>query len=464
MLADGLAHRTEDDAGLCQLFLERRHDAHTVEHRIDGHLGRAFHAQQHFLLFQRNAELLVGLQDLRIDLVQALVLRPALRRRVIARRLVVDRRILHERPGRLFHGQPTLERPQPPFEHPFRLALLSRNVAHDVGVEPRRRQLLLQLSDKAVLVLLRLQRARRGHRTLVDAFLHRAHATASLTARRAAILASTLSASSTSLSFDSWPKLTRSAPLAKSGATPIAASTRLERTLPDEHAAPELTATPSRSMAITAVSALSPGSAKLEVLGRRATLLPKTMASPGKPASKRSRSADARAASAFISRSAHSTAVANPTTAAPFSVPGRRPRSCPPPNRVVANGAPGASTSAPAPGGPPSLWLETTRYVASRSAMLTGIRPNACAASTSRSAPCSRQSAATCATGWITPVSLFASCSASSTGFGASRSMTVRASRSINPVRSRGARNMARRLPSSNSASCSHSATMIDGS
>ena len=205
-----------------------------------------------------------------------------------------------------------------------------------------------------------LWRARGIHGAFVDGVFHRTHAAAPCV-RRNAILVSALSASSTSESFDSCPKLTRKAAFAKSGATPIAPSTRLERTLPDEQAAPELTATPSRSMAITAVSAVIPASAKFEVFGKRGAVAPNTTASFGNADSKRSRIALTRAASPARSFCAHSTATAKPTRAAPFSVPGRRPRSWPPPKRVVTNGAPGASTKAPAPGGPPSLWLETTR-------------------------------------------------------------------------------------------------------
>ena len=51
----------------------------------------------------------------------------------------------------------------------------------------------------------------------------------------------------------------------------MAASTCEGATLPEEQAAPEDTATPSRSRAITAVSALMPGTANSVVLGSRST-------------------------------------------------------------------------------------------------------------------------------------------------------------------------------------------------
>ena len=73
----------------------------------------------------------------------------------------------------------------------------------------------------------------------------------------------------------------------------MAASTCDGLTLPEEQADPELSITPSRSSAIKAVSAATPGSAKFEVLARRGARAPKITASGAtcfKPASKRSRS------------------------------------------------------------------------------------------------------------------------------------------------------------------------------
>ena len=60
---------------------------------------------------------------------------------------------------------------------------------------------------------------------------------------------------------------------ASSGSSPIASSTWLAPTLPDEQAAPALTAMPARSSAMTSVSALGPASASADVLGSRGSLL-----------------------------------------------------------------------------------------------------------------------------------------------------------------------------------------------
>src|SRR5260370_37437395 len=70
------------------------------------------------------------------------------------------------------------------------------------------------------------------------------------------------------------PRLTRTAGCASCAGTPMAESTCEGWTLPDEQAAPEETAIPSRSNAITAVSAFIPGTAHRVVLGGRSAPAP----------------------------------------------------------------------------------------------------------------------------------------------------------------------------------------------
>ena len=152
MLAQRLGNRTEDDAGLGQLLLEGRDHRHAVEYGIDGD-PRALHAGQQFLLFQRNAETLIGAQQLRIHLIEALRAFGALRRRIIIQVLEVDLRIVELRPGRLGHRAPAAIGLQPPFEHPRGLALLLRNEADDILVQPLRRFDALDLRLEPVLVL-----------------------------------------------------------------------------------------------------------------------------------------------------------------------------------------------------------------------------------------------------------------------------------------------------------------------
>ena len=71
------------------------------------------------------------------------------------------------------------------------------------------------------------------------------------------------------------PRLTRTAPRASGGETPMAARTWEGCTLPDEQAAPDESATPSRSKAMTAVSAFMPRSENSVVFGSRSAPAPK---------------------------------------------------------------------------------------------------------------------------------------------------------------------------------------------
>src|SRR5262249_45100961 len=74
-------------------------------------------------------------------------------------------------------------------------------------------------------------------------------------------------------------RLTRIVEAAISAEAPIPSKTWLGPTLPEEQAAPALTMTPSRSRAMTCVSAETPGSAIALVLGRRGAVDPMTIAS-----------------------------------------------------------------------------------------------------------------------------------------------------------------------------------------
>ena len=105
-------------------------------------------------LVQRHPELLVGLEQLRVHLVEALrAVLLLLRRRVVRDRLVVDRRVVDVRPGRLVHREPVPVGLEPPLGHPVRLALLRRDEAHDVLGQAGRQRLLLDVGDEAGLVL-----------------------------------------------------------------------------------------------------------------------------------------------------------------------------------------------------------------------------------------------------------------------------------------------------------------------
>ena len=149
MLLDGFGKRAEDDPFLGQLFLERGGDRYAVKHRIDGD------ARQQLALAQRNTKLLVGPQDLRVDVVQALgprLLGP--RSRVVVNGLVIDGSELDVGPLRLRHRQPVPVGLQSPLEHPSGLILLGRDQADDVLVQPGRNQVSFHVGVKAILVFL----------------------------------------------------------------------------------------------------------------------------------------------------------------------------------------------------------------------------------------------------------------------------------------------------------------------
>ena len=104
------------------------------------------------LLAQRNAELLVGREDFRIDLVER-GQRLLLRRRVVVEVLVVDLRVIDPRPGRLAHGQPAPIGLEPPRQHPFGLVLLGRDEADDVLGQALRGLVGFDLGHEPVFVL-----------------------------------------------------------------------------------------------------------------------------------------------------------------------------------------------------------------------------------------------------------------------------------------------------------------------
>src|SRR3546814_1020424 len=68
--------------------------------------------------------------------------------------LIVDRRELHLRPGRLGHFQPVAVGLEAPRQQPVRLALLGRDEADGVFAQALGRRLRLDVGDEAVLVLI----------------------------------------------------------------------------------------------------------------------------------------------------------------------------------------------------------------------------------------------------------------------------------------------------------------------
>src|SRR5919202_25657 len=130
-----LSSATSSTTAACSWFSERFGDGHPGEQ---------------LLLVERDAELVVRLLDLRVELVQAPERLRRLRRRVVGDRLVVGRLVLHVRPVRLAHRLPAAERLEAPLEQPRRLVLLRGDEADRLLAQPRRDGVGLDLGDEAV--------------------------------------------------------------------------------------------------------------------------------------------------------------------------------------------------------------------------------------------------------------------------------------------------------------------------
>ena len=197
---------------------------------------------------------------------------------------------------------------------------------------------------------------------------------------------------------------------ARRGVSPIARSTCDGSSVPDEQAEPVETATPSRSSAISSASASTPGKLTFVVFGTRSPL-PLTAASGTRsisPASRRSRRAPSRAASAASLPPANAAAAPRPTTAGTFSVPARRFRSCRPPVVGATKRIPRRTHSAPTPLGPLNLCAEIESRSTPRAATSIGILPADCTASVWNRAPRACATAASRAIGCTVPISLLA--------------------------------------------------------
>src|SRR5262249_37892387 len=150
--------------------------------------------------------------------------------------------------------------------------LLCRDEADGVGAETLWRLLCLDVGDEAVFVALGAAGADGIDCCL---FCHLMPHAAARGSARCKIFDQALAKRSISSLVVETPRLTRIALAASAGSTLIAVSTWLCRTLPDEHAEPALTAKPSRSSAITSVSAFIPDAAIQIVFGKRGASSPK---------------------------------------------------------------------------------------------------------------------------------------------------------------------------------------------
>ena len=188
MLLQRFRDRHEQHAGLGQFGLERGRHRNRVEYRVHGHAAvaaaglrfaavgvlacglRVLHAEEDFLLAQRDAELLVGAQDFRIDFVKRFRSVLLLRRRVVVNVLVVDRAVFDLGPFRLAHGQPAFVGIEPPRQHPVRFVLFRRNEAHDIFGQALRGLFRFNQRLKSVFVLIDVDAP-----DLLDGLLHCRH-------------------------------------------------------------------------------------------------------------------------------------------------------------------------------------------------------------------------------------------------------------------------------------------------
>ena len=185
MLADRLRDRHEDHAGLLELLLEGGRHRNGIEHRIDRDLALAFrthHAFEHLDFAQGNAELLVGLQDFRIDLVERADRLFLFRRGIVIEILVVDLGIVDARPCGLGHGQPAAIGLQPPFQHPGRFILFCGDEADGIFRQPLRSLVGLDKRLKSISILIDVDLA-----NPIDRLLYGSHSLPPLAVSRTAV-------------------------------------------------------------------------------------------------------------------------------------------------------------------------------------------------------------------------------------------------------------------------------------
>ena len=147
----------EDDPVARELFTEGGRDRDAVEDSVDRHLPW-LDPREDLSLMERNPQLLVGLEELRIDLIEAL--RPVFfGGREVVDVLKVNRRIRDRSPVWLRHRKPEPIGLEAPLEEPRWLFFFGGDKANDLFAQALGRELALDLSDEAVLILLLFDKA-----------------------------------------------------------------------------------------------------------------------------------------------------------------------------------------------------------------------------------------------------------------------------------------------------------------
>ena len=102
---------------------------------------------------QGNAQLLVGFQQFRIHFIQTLGhVFLALGRGIVGNRVVVDFRVAHVGPVRLFHLEPATVGFQTPLQHPFRLFLNAGQAGDNVFIQAGLERVGFDVCYESVLV------------------------------------------------------------------------------------------------------------------------------------------------------------------------------------------------------------------------------------------------------------------------------------------------------------------------
>ena len=154
VVLDGMGERAEDHADRRELLPEGGADRDRVEHGVDRDAGEPRS------LVQRDVQLLVGFEQLGIDLGEILrAVGKRLRRRVVGQRLEVDRFDPQLRPVGMRHRHPLLQGGEPALEQELRLALAPGYLADRGLVEARRQRVRIDLRHEAVRI-----RSRQGLR------------------------------------------------------------------------------------------------------------------------------------------------------------------------------------------------------------------------------------------------------------------------------------------------------------
>ncbi len=147
IVLDRLAERAEDDAQLGEFLAMGGLDRHRVHHGVHSHAG------EHLLLLEGDTQAVERIEQLRIDLVEALGRLFLFGRGIVADRLIVDRRYVEVSPCRHRQCLPMAERLQPEVKQPVGFAFFLRYEAYDVLVESSSDDVAVNVGDKAVFII-----------------------------------------------------------------------------------------------------------------------------------------------------------------------------------------------------------------------------------------------------------------------------------------------------------------------